>query len=1837
MKHKKYSTPALVLSALPLAALATDYTGQTITNKTISVTPTMSDTYTNCTITAANKYTAGFITYAGNAASGNAASVVFNNTSITLPTPGTAYPFINMPAANFNSSSVTLTFDNSSSAILGTVASDGFMPRTSSGVTIGSANAATSKKSTITLNLLNGSKLYTGAFILGNTTDKNPHRLYTLNMQGAAGKVAELNAYSFSMYYGATDPSAYAGYQSDSILNMMGNSKLTVGSALVVANTSAAIDGNSQLLVSNSNNKIRTKSNLTIGSQSKQAGGSAAVEIAGSGNSVQVDGSMLIIGGTNQSGGENFFTIDGNSNTLETAQFAYVGYGAGRTGGENTMEISGDNNTVIINKGFVVGYGDTQAGGINSAYVSGDNLDFTVGKLANDGSDNFRALAVSAASTSIKQAGGENTFEMSGTTIDGGAKIRKFLVGDVNATGGVNRMIFRGTGYSPATTINNTTIAAKSLYLNCLENQGIGVRGSNKEGSTVYNELLFDGEVGLQVNGGARMNCYIGSDSNLKGGTAKVVLNNPNEDPNSGNLLYIWEFQVGNKGTTGGEAIIELDGSGSIFDVGSTARFYGGEGNSFETPKGAHVIYKPSKDGVSRIYGNNMDMSNALITIDFQNAVSEDGKDIDIQDAVILSRNTGATTSTDIVEEFRKMYDEGRLRVINQFGETVSLDYYDDEDWGKYFQYIEEELEVYIDMTSSRASISFIKKTPSPISISSNPGSVSTYGNDSIYFTVQVTGYKPQYQWQFSADNSHWADLEGENDSTLEIPYAAKSDEGWYRCVVSNPLNSQTSGAAKLTIKDTPVEVEPQDVSIRYDGVIPEETAQFTFTLKGGSTAENYQWEYNEYDYENETYWGWVNVDAAVNRTLTITGIVPYDSQGRPAFNKNLYRCKMTMSDGDYAYTAPAMLAVETMEVTKDVETESNKYVGETCRLAFEAQKILPGSSDIKYQWLVNRNDGEGFVEEPGATSPTFAAYTKPEECSGWSYQCMATNGLDRKYSSAATVNVAASPKLKSQSKKVAIFEGYETELKVAVEGGYSISYQWARYNPNTKEWVYIAGATGATYIVDGVAENADAMFRCEVYETIPGGSPVKKFTTSAIKTPMQDAASFAATALEIKQLSDVQAFPPSNEPIEASVYDGYQATFTAHASGYAIKYQWYASEDGENFEPIKGATKNVYTIKSPETNELGEAQYLRCQIYNLNDSEIATEQNLTIALTVKECPAPESLAAQPLLFEGGADAFTFVPTSTSKCIVYDAMLSASASYSYKRNSPTEAAFKLDIKPWNLLISGIMEFNEDEGYIGEYTVTKLSARDGNLPEELDITITKDLPEDLKLYYKTKANLEVSATTLEGVALTYQWFVNKLDGKDFVSAGGKGSVLSITPTDSMIGWQYFCTVSNGFETAISATATLAELANKATITAKPKAITIYDSAESGGVFEIEVSGGYSPTFQWQVSYDGKTWGDILGATENTLEIVGSDYIGTKPKFRCEVYDEGIKVLTSSAAAATVKKAARFDPVEPIIVTQKIGKANVVLEIHDGVCEAVEYYPITMTANATGDALKYQWYYSEDGVNFTAIQGATKSAYTIKKPEIGHGTYSCEAYNLNGKEVGTNASSKFSLHVELLPAPEDLTGMVYEIINGAASFAAMGATAKSACKVLALGDNDDELMFTASPLSYKLTGENTAALKLRLSYIYQDSADPSVKKVVLDGNVSFDENGNGTFVFKPTGNPDFDNPTHTYTLARKVPAAAKALPETLANKVLTFNHSADEVLYVDETGKKGVDSDGNAVTITYKYVSKAVATCTLKTSEGSLTDGIIMVCGAQTFYRFTAGKDYAQGTVEIADAD
>ena len=77
-------------------------------------------------------------------------------------------------------------------------------------------------------------------------------------------------------------------------------------------------------------------------------------------------------------------------------------------------------------------------------------------------------------------------------------------------------------------------------------------------------------------------------------------------------------------------------------------------------------------------------------------------------------------------------------------------------------------------------------------------------------FTIRATGTEPlHYQWQWKLKmgdgNGGWqlCDVEifpGANSSTLTIPSVHKSNEGGYRCTVSNYAGSETSESATLTV-----------------------------------------------------------------------------------------------------------------------------------------------------------------------------------------------------------------------------------------------------------------------------------------------------------------------------------------------------------------------------------------------------------------------------------------------------------------------------------------------------------------------------------------------------------------------------------------------------------------------------------------------------------------------------------------------------------------------------------------------------------------------------------------------------------------------------------------------------------------------------------------------------------------------------------------------------------------------------------------------------------------------------------------------------------------------------
>lgn len=80
---------------------------------------------------------------------------------------------------------------------------------------------------------------------------------------------------------------------------------------------------------------------------------------------------------------------------------------------------------------------------------------------------------------------------------------------------------------------------------------------------------------------------------------------------------------------------------------------------------------------------------------------------------------------------------------------------------------------------------------------------------------------------------------------------------------------------------------------------------------------------------------------------------------------------------------------------------DSSIKVGETATFT-----VTASGENLAYQWQIDRNDGNGFVNIINATSASYTTSTVDENCNGYKYQCVVTNTTGSVTSNTATLTV---------------------------------------------------------------------------------------------------------------------------------------------------------------------------------------------------------------------------------------------------------------------------------------------------------------------------------------------------------------------------------------------------------------------------------------------------------------------------------------------------------------------------------------------------------------------------------------------------------------------------------------------------------------------------------------------------------------------------------------------------------------------------------------------------------------------------------------------------------------
>lgn len=208
------------------------------------------------------------------------------------------------------------------------------------------------------------------------------------------------------------------------------------------------------------------------------------------------------------------------------------------------------------------------------------------------------------------------------------------------------------------------------------------------------------------------------------------------------------------------------------------------------------------------------------------------------------------------------------------------------------------------------------------ITYSSVAPQASLAGNNAL-FSITASGHSGiSYQWQESADNTTWTDIEGQTAATASIPMSAANDGYYYRCKLTNGWDnvvySDSAQAHILAYTQQPVSVET--------GL----NNAASFNVASSCPNVTYRWERS---YDNGQTWNIISGETyptlVVNATLS-------ESRAK-------YRCVITAVNGDELASDMVEINLDTDKpVTYTVQTYLQNTDGSSYTLS--DQKIIEGT-----------------------------------------------------------------------------------------------------------------------------------------------------------------------------------------------------------------------------------------------------------------------------------------------------------------------------------------------------------------------------------------------------------------------------------------------------------------------------------------------------------------------------------------------------------------------------------------------------------------------------------------------------------------------------------------------------------------------------------------------------------------------------------------------------------------------------------------------------------------------------------------------------------------------------
>ena len=259
------------------------------------------------------------------------------------------------------------------------------------------------------------------------------------------------------------------------------------------------------------------------------------------------------------------------------------------------------------------------------------------------------------------------------------------------------------------------------------------------------------------------------------------------------------------------------------------------------------------------------------------------------------------------------------------------------------------------------------------------------------------------------------------------------------------------------------------------------------------------------------------------------------------------------------------------------------------------------------------------------------------------------------------------------------------------------------------------------------------------------------------------------------------------------------------------------------------------------------------------------------------------------------------------------------------------------------------------------------------------------PKNIKVGPGQTAKATVKAT---GDGLKYTWYYAKKGSSKFTKLTTTKATYSVKMTSSVNGRKVYCIITDQYGNQVKTNVVTLYMGNAAKITAQPKSIKVLN----GKTAKVTVKAtGDGLKYTWYYANKGATKWTKASTTKATYSVKMTSKVNGRRVY-CVVKDQyGIEVRSS---VVTIKQAPK-----PKITTQP----KSILQVSGKT--------VKITVKASGEGLKYQWYYAKKGSSsFKKLSGATKATYSVKVSSSVNGRkYFCLVTDKYGQTVKSSAAT------------------------------------------------------------------------------------------------------------------------------------------------------------------------------------------------------------------------------------